>query len=90
MPKPDVITYSDPYEPGTTEYVPASRLAKKDAQIARLRAALAPFVAFLDKAEEGFTSGWAERSPPSKKMAGLNDARLTLGDFLAARAALTD
>jgi hypothetical protein len=57
-------------------------------EIAKLREALAPFAEFLRVAMEGFTPGYEGRTSPSKIMVGINNARLTLGDFQAARTAL--
>jgi hypothetical protein len=57
-------------------------------EIVKLRAALAPFNAFLETALEDFTPGYEDRVRQDRPVFALNRAHLTWADFLAARAAL--
>lgn len=53
-----------------------------------MQQALQPFAAFLDRMLQGFTPDWPRRVGPDFPVVGTNGATLSLGDFLAARAAL--
>lgn len=66
---------------GATMHRNSANLIRKQAE------ALERFDTFFNKAMEGFTEGYADRQKPDHIICALNNAKLVVDDFRAARSA---